>query len=124
MGNAGYGHAHPYDNAKCGKAKPNGKGRGSWRKRAKIKRQLAATERVCWLCLDPLDFAVADWRSPEYVVIDEELPVSKGGDPLDIRNCHLVHNRCNGRKGNRVLGRGAFAGGPRAHAPTSTSRAW
>lgn len=68
-----------------------------------------ATERVCWLCLEPLDFTVADRRDPRFVVLDEEVPVSKGGDPLDISNVHLVCNRCNGMKGNRILPRGAFA---------------
>ncbi len=32
--------------------------------------------------------------------VDEIIPVSKGGDPLDIRNCQLVHRVCNQRKGN------------------------
>lgn len=100
------------------------KGRGSWRKRARIKKTLAATEKVCWLCLEPLDFSVADWRSPEYVVVDEELPVSKGGDCLDIRNCHLVHNRCNGRKGSRILKRGAFSHCVAPHAVPKPSRDW
>ncbi len=102
------------------------RGRGSWRKRARIKRALAATERVCWLCLEPLDFSIADWKDPGYVVIDEYLPVSKGGDSLDISNCHLVHSRCNGRKGSRILPRGAFAekrGGP-PEGPRPTSRDW
>lgn len=98
-------------------------GRGSWRKRARIKRQLAAVERECWLCLEPLDFSVTDHRDPEYVVIDEELPVSKGGDPLDVRNCHLAHARCNGRKGSKVLKRGAFAR-HRGNGSPRTSREW
>ena len=102
-------------------------GRGSWRKRARIKRTLAATERVCWLCLQPLDFSIADHRDPGYVVVDEYLPVSKGGDPLDIANCHLVHSKCNGRKGARILPRGAFAengGCFRGQGTQRTSRNW
>ena len=99
-------------------------GRGSWRRRARIKRALAATERVCWLCLEPLDFTVEDWRDPAYVVLDEEVPVSKGGDPLDGGNVHLVHNRCNGRKGSRILPRGAFAKTDSAKRRPRTSRDW
>lgn len=107
-------------------------GRGSWHRRQRIKRALMATEKVCWLCLRPLDFGVADSRDPRYVVVDEELPVSKGGDPLDRANCHLVHNRCNGRKGSRILPRGAFASDPDgsgfalrpARTETRTSRKW
>lgn len=84
-------------------------GRGSWRKRARIKKELATFERECWLCLEPLDFTISDWRNPEYIVIDEEIPVSKGGDSLDIANCHLTHNKCNLEKGDRILKRGALA---------------
>lgn len=32
--------------------------------------------------------------------VDEIVPVSRGGDPLDIRNCQLVHRVCNQRKGS------------------------
>ena len=101
-------------------------GRGDWAKRRRIKRRLMAVERVCWLCLQPLDFTIGDRRDPRFVVVDECLPVSKGGDCLDANNCHLVHNRCNGRKGARILPRGAFAeeatGGPIG--PRRTSRDW
>ena len=100
------------------------KGRGSPRKRARIKKALAAVERVCWLCLEPLDFSITDTRDPRFAVVDEELPFSKGGDSLNIRNCHLVHNACNGRKGSRILPRGAFAASSRARRAPSTSRKW
>lgn len=99
-------------------------GRGSWRKRKRIKRQLSAVEHVCWLCLEPLDFTVTDRRDPKFVVIDEELPVSKGGDPLDVNNCHLTCNGCNARKGSRILPRGAFAEKKWSAEPPSTSRDW
>lgn len=98
-------------------------GRGSYRRRQRIKRALMAVEHVCWLCLEPLDFTVTDSRDPRFVVVDEELPVSKGGDPLDIRNCHLVDRACNARKGARVLQRGAFAGKRGCGVPR-TSRNW
>ena len=99
-------------------------GRGSYRKRQRIKRSLMAVEQVCWLCLEPLDFTVTDRRDPRFVVVDEELPVAKGGDCLDVGNCHLVHQRCNARKGARVLGRGAFARALLQPKETSTSRDW
>lgn len=102
-------------------------GRGSVRKRHAIKQRLSAEQAECFLCLEPLDFSVADWRNPEFVVIDEYIPVSKGGDPLDIANCNLTHNRCNARKGNRILQKGAFAKGTLGETvrerPT-TSRKW
>lgn len=100
-------------------------GRGSYRRRQRNKRALMAVERECWLCLEPLDFTVTDMRDPEFVVIDEILPVSKGGDPLDIANNCLVHNKCNARKGARILPHGAFAEhkGGRTGQP-ATSRRW
>ncbi len=99
-------------------------GRGSWRKRARIKKRLMAVERVCWLCLQPLDFSISDPRDPQYVVIDEELPVSKGGSPLDFGNCHLTHALCNGKKGSRILPRGAFASDGGRYGQPRTSRRW
>ena len=98
-------------------------GRGSYRKRQRIKRALMAIERVCWLCLLPLDFTITDNRDPRFVVVDEELPVSKGGDPLDVGGCHLVHRQCNARKGARILPRGAFAS-PEEWGPIRNSRRW
>lgn len=101
-------------------------GRGSARKRHAIKQRLSAEQKQCFLCLEPLDFEISDWRDPLFVVIDEYIPVSKGGDPLDIANCNLAHNRCNGRKGGRILPRGAFAK-DRARAAgekPKTSRKW
>ena len=112
-------------------------GRGSYRQRQRMKRALMAEQSDCWLCLEPLDFEVPDARDPEFVVIDEEIPVSKGGRCDDKGNCNLVHRKCNARKGSRILPRGAFAtderraahglpplgGGVVLHKP-KTSRKW
>lgn len=96
--------------------------RGSYRQRQRIKRELAAVERVCWLGLEPLNFEQTDRTAGDFVVIDEEIPCAKGGDPLDISNCHLTCNRHNLMKGARILPRGYFAQAkPRE---TSTSRRW
>lgn len=99
------------------------KGRGSYKRRQRIRRTLMEIQRECFLCLEPLDFSITDSRDPDFVVIDEYVPVSKGGDPLDPLNCNLVHARCNGRKGNRILRRGAFAD-KRAETRPRTSREW
>ena len=94
------------------------------RRRAEIKRRLMAVEHDCWLCLLPLDFTISDFRNPWAVEVDEELPVSRGGDCLDISNCHLVHRVCNLIKGNRILERGALAGVVRARMKPKPSRRW
>ena len=100
--------------------------RGNSRKREAMKRRLRMLDDgdVCWLCLRPLDFDIPS-PDPLSVEIDEEIPVCLGGDPLDIRGCHLVHRACNLRKGKNVLQRGAYApaGAADRKAP-STSRRW
>ncbi len=100
--------------------------RGNWRKRERLRRRLAITEHECWLCKGargPLDLSIPRWH-PLAVEIDEEVPYSKGGDPLDIENTHLVHRCCNLAKGAMVLPEGAFSdagGGVTAPEP---SREW
>ena len=36
--------------------------------------------------------------------VDEIVPVSKGGDPLDFGNTQPAHRICNQRKGNKMHG--------------------
>ena len=74
-----------------------------------MKRALAAVQHECFFCLEPLRFDVADPRDPQFVVIDEFVPVSKGGSFDDIDNCNLACRRCNARKGDRIVPYGAFA---------------
>lgn len=35
--------------------------------------------------------------------VDEDLPRSRGGSPLDRNNCKLMHRRCNRLKGTRTI---------------------
>ena len=99
--------------------------RGNSRKRERLRRRLAITEHECWLCLGargPLDFSLPKGH-PLAVEIDEEVPYSKGGDPLDPRQTHLVHRCCNLKKGARLLPKGAFAEHAEAEQP-KPSREW
>ena len=48
--------------------------------------------------------------------VDEVVPVSRGGDPLDFSNTQPAHRICNQRKGN---GRRRYAGSHRQGLPTS-----
>ena len=55
--------------------------------------------------------------------VDEIVPVSLGGDPLDFANVAAAHRICNQRRGNKPLhtfkaSRGLGGGG------TGTSRDW
>lgn len=59
-------------------------------------------ESDCWLCGEPVDKTLPPYQhgSPE---VDEVVPVSQGGDPLDRRNCRLSrsHRICNVRRGQQ-----------------------
>lgn len=39
---------------------------------------------------------------PRFPVVDEIIPISKGGSPTDPMNTQLVHNRCNQIKGAKL----------------------
>lgn len=100
--------------------------RGNFRHRERLRRRLAEREDVCWLCLGargPLDLSIPAGH-PLSVEIDEEVPVSKGGSPVDEGNCHLVHRACNLQKGARILPRGAFAAADARPPRPETSREW
>lgn len=60
---------------------------------------MLAEEQDCWLCGKPVDKGLPPnlHDSPE---VDEVVPVSKGGDPYDRRNCRLAHRICNILRGN------------------------
>ena len=74
--------------------------------RRKTRRQLiAASDGICPLCGRYLDVTMPPsmCMSPYYPVIDEKVPLSKGGT-LSIDNQWLVHRRCNAIKGAKLLG--------------------
>lgn len=87
-------------------------------RRRSIRARLLATCDVCAICGKPIDTTLKT-PHPMSAEVDEIVPVSRGGDPLDIRNCQLVHRICNQRKGNgRKRFNGKHAGG------LPTSREW
>lgn len=87
-------------------------------RRRSIRASLLATCDVCAICGKPIDTTLKT-PHPMSAEVDEIVPVSRGGDPLDIRNCQLVHRICNQRKGN---GRKRFNGKHSGGLPTS--REW
>jgi 5-methylcytosine-specific restriction endonuclease McrA len=66
-----------------------------------LRQRVLACYDYCALCKKPVDKTLhyLDDFAPE---VDEILPVSRGGDPLDFNNCQLVHRVCNRIKGNRT----------------------
>lgn len=85
--------------------------------RRRIRRLVKAQSDHCALCGLPVDKTLNTMpgqHSPRCVrpdcpgcvphpmraEVDEIIPVSKGGNPLDLDNCQLTHRICNLRKGN------------------------
>ena len=54
----------------------------------------------CWICGEPIAFGLRKWH-PRGPSLDHVRPLSKGGDPLDLRNARPAHYGCNSARGNR-----------------------
>jgi 5-methylcytosine-specific restriction endonuclease McrA len=68
-------------------------------RRRQLRARVLTEEDCCWLCGRPVD------KDPPHLdpwapVIDEIIPVSKGGNPYDRNNVRLAHRRCNARRGD------------------------
>lgn len=68
-------------------------------RREKLKKRVFAGKPDCYLCGEPIDYSLPAGLpgSPE---MDDLIPVSKGGDPLDVNNLKATHKACNISRGN------------------------
>lgn len=71
--------------------------------RRKLRARLRAEGRPCHLCCLPIDYSLPA-GDPMSFEVDEIIPVSRGGDPLDYMNVGAAHRICNQRRGNRMPG--------------------
>lgn len=73
--------------------------RANGHRRDQVRARVLREEDNCWLCGQPVDKTLPPHQpgSPE---IDEIIPVSLGGSPIDRNNCRLSHRLCNVRRGN------------------------
>lgn len=62
--------------------------------RRALRRRVAAMRAPCWICGLGIDYGLPA-RHPDSYELDELVPVSKGGDPLDPANVAPAHRRCN-----------------------------
>lgn len=62
--------------------------------RRALRRRVAAMRAPCWICGLDIDYGLPA-RHPDSYELDELVPVSKGGDPLDPANVAPAHRRCN-----------------------------
>lgn len=67
--------------------------------RTKIRNRLKAEGRPCGLCGRPIDYTLPA-RHPMSFEVDEIVPISHGGSPIDYDNVQPAHRICNQRKGD------------------------
>lgn len=72
------------------------------RERKRIRAWLLKTQTHCALCGEEIDKTLK-CPHPRSAVVDEIIPVSKGGSPIDPDNVQLTHWECNARKGDAIL---------------------
>lgn len=71
--------------------------------RRKLRARLRAEGRPCHICGMPIDYSLPAGH-PWSFEVDEIVPVSRGGSPLDYGNVDAAHRICNQRRGNRMPG--------------------
>ena len=78
--------------------------------RTRLRARVAAEGAPCHLCGKAIDYALPAGH-PMSFELDEIVPVSRGGDPLDRANVAPAHRICNQRRGNRPIVRRVLEGG-------------
>lgn len=76
--------------------------RANGHRRDQLVRRVKAEEHHCALCDKPVDQTL-HYLDPWAPVVDEDIPVARGGSPYQRSNCHLMHRRCNSWKGTRTI---------------------
>jgi len=76
-------------------------------RRTKLRRWLRSQGRPCWICRafgrdGTIDYSLPA-RHPLSFEVDELVPVSLGGDPLDPFNVDATHRCCNQWRSNRSV---------------------
>ena len=77
--------------------------------RDRIRATIRARGEPCAICGRPIDYSLGMITDPATgrrrphpmsFVVDEIVPVSRGGSPIDPRNCRPAHWACNARRGD------------------------
>ncbi len=72
--------------------------------RRKVRAWLKAQGMPCHICGRAIDYTLPAGH-PMSFEVDEIIPVSKGGSPIDRSNVAPAHRICNERRGNKPLRR-------------------
>lgn len=97
--------------------------------RERLRRWLKAQQRPCWICGAPIDYSLPAGH-PYSFEVDELVPVSKGGSPIDRSNVDAAHRACNQWRGNKdvaevlAITRGTRERMPEQPVEETTSREW
>ena len=75
--------------------------------RVRLRNRLKAEGRGCWICRafgrpDAIDYSLPA-RHPRAFEVDDLVPVSRGGNPVDYGNVDAAHRECNIWRGNRPV---------------------
>ena len=91
--------------------------------RRKLRAWLKAQGLPCHLCGGAIDYTLPAGH-PMSFEVDEIVPVSRGGDPLDRANVAPAHRICNERRGNRNINSAHGARPPVSCLDVRPSRDW
>lgn len=86
--------------------------------RRQVRAWLRAQGLPCHICGGAIDYTLPAGH-PMSFEVDEIVPVSKGGSPIDRANVAAAHRICNEKRGNRPL-----ASLSSRNRPCPTSQAW
>lgn len=87
--------------------------------RRKIRAWLKSQGLPCHICGMAIDYSLPS-GDPMSFEVDELVPVSKGGSPIDKNNVAPAHRICNQRRGNKDITKSL----PPRSLPCPTSRKW
>ena len=68
--------------------------------RRKLRERVKAEGRECAICHKPIDYTLPAGH-PDSYELDEILPFSLGGSPIDYNNVQPTHRHCNQWKSNK-----------------------
>ena len=89
-----------------------------YRARVSLRERVKRRGEPCAICGQPIDYTLPPHHPMAYE-LDEIIPVSKGGDPVDPDNVRPTHRICNEKRGNRLDGEREAI-----HMSLTTSRDW
>lgn len=72
--------------------------------RSALRRRMASQPQSCWMCGLPIPPSLPP-RHPYALELDEVVPISKGGSPIDPANVRAAHRCCNQWRGDKPADR-------------------